>query len=59
MKERKNKEIKILLGVSGGIAAYKSAELIRLFKKEGFNVKVMMTKKCYKVYHTTYFSCLI
>jgi len=44
MKERKNKEIKILLGVSGGIAAYKSAELIRLFKKEGFNVKVMMTK---------------
>ncbi len=44
MKEKKNKEIKILLGVTGGIAAYKSAELIRLFKKEGFKVKVMMTK---------------
>ena len=44
MKEKKNKEIKILLGVTGGIAAYKSTELIRLFKKEGFKVKVLMTK---------------
>lgn len=44
MKERKNKEIKILLGVTGGVAAYKSAELIRLFRKEDFQVKVMMTE---------------
>ncbi len=35
---------KILLGVSGSIAAYKSAELIRLFKKEGAQVQVIMTK---------------
>jgi phosphopantothenoylcysteine decarboxylase/phosphopantothenate--cysteine ligase len=34
----------ILLGVTGGIAAYKSAELIRLFIKEGCLVKVIMTK---------------
>ena len=34
----------ILLGVTGGIAAYKSAELIRLFVKEGCHVKVIMTK---------------
>ncbi len=33
----------ILLGITGGIAAYKSAELIRLMKKEGFQVKVVMT----------------
>ena len=33
----------ILLGVTGGIAAYKSAEIIRLFKKEGANVRVVMT----------------
>jgi len=34
----------ILLGVSGGIAAYKSAELVRLFKKQGAEVQVVMTK---------------
>jgi phosphopantothenoylcysteine decarboxylase / phosphopantothenate---cysteine ligase len=34
---------KILLGVSGGIAAYKSAILTRLLIKEGAEVKVMMT----------------
>lgn len=34
----------ILLGVSGGIAAYKCAHLIRLFIKEGAHVKVVMTK---------------
>ncbi len=34
----------VLLGVTGSIAAYKSAELIRLFIKEGCLVKVIMTK---------------
>ena len=34
----------IILGVSGGIAAYKAAELTRLFKKEGADVRVVMTK---------------
>jgi len=33
----------ILLGVSGGIAAYKSAELVRMFVKEGASVHVVMT----------------
>ena len=33
----------ILLGISGGIAAYKSTYLVRLFKKEGANVQVLMT----------------
>lgn len=32
-----------MLGVSGGIAAYKSAELIRLLKKRQIEVKVVMT----------------
>lgn len=35
---------KIVLGVCGGIAAYKSCELVRLFKKAGHDVQVMMTK---------------
>ncbi|MGZ8946957.1 MAG: bifunctional phosphopantothenoylcysteine decarboxylase/phosphopantothenate--cysteine ligase CoaBC [Methylococcaceae bacterium] len=34
----------ILLGVSGGIAAYKSAELVRLLRKQGAEVRVVMTK---------------
>ncbi|TDQ31627.1 bifunctional phosphopantothenoylcysteine decarboxylase/phosphopantothenate--cysteine ligase CoaBC [Zeaxanthinibacter enoshimensis] len=34
----------ILLGVTGGIAAYKSAFLVRLLVKEGANVKVILTK---------------
>ena len=33
----------ILLGISGGIAAYKSAELVRLFSKKGAQVRVCMT----------------
>lgn len=33
----------ILLGVTGGIAAYKAAFLVRLFVKKGANVKVVMT----------------
>jgi phosphopantothenoylcysteine decarboxylase/phosphopantothenate--cysteine ligase len=35
---------KIVLGVSGSIAAYKSAELVRLCRKAGAEVKVVMTK---------------
>jgi phosphopantothenoylcysteine decarboxylase/phosphopantothenate--cysteine ligase len=34
----------ILLGVTGGIAAYKVLELVRLLKKEGAQVRVVMTK---------------
>ncbi|MCU0350516.1 MAG: bifunctional phosphopantothenoylcysteine decarboxylase/phosphopantothenate--cysteine ligase CoaBC [Flavobacterium sp.] len=34
---------KVLLGVSGGIAAYKTAHLVRLFIKAGAQVQVVMT----------------
>ncbi|MBD3723537.1 MAG: bifunctional phosphopantothenoylcysteine decarboxylase/phosphopantothenate--cysteine ligase CoaBC [Flavobacteriaceae bacterium] len=34
---------KIILGVSGGIAAYKTAHLVRLFIKAGAHVRVVMT----------------
>lgn len=34
----------IVVGVCGGIAAYKSCELVRLFVKDGFAVQVIMTK---------------
>lgn len=35
---------KILLGITGGIAAYKSAELCRELKKKGAEVRVVMTQ---------------
>lgn len=37
-------KVRILLGISGGIAAYKSAELTRLLIKAGAEVRVVMTE---------------
>ncbi|WP_438963729.1 bifunctional phosphopantothenoylcysteine decarboxylase/phosphopantothenate--cysteine ligase CoaBC [Winogradskyella sp.] len=37
------KDKNILLGITAGIAAYKSASLVRLFIKAGANIKVVMT----------------
>ena len=37
------KDKQVLLGVTGGIAAYKSVELLRLLKKAGADVHVAMT----------------
>ena len=34
----------ILVGVTGGIAAFKSASIVSLLKKKGYNVKVVMTE---------------
>lgn len=34
----------VLVGITGGIAAYKIATLVRLLVKEGFGVQVMMTE---------------
>ena len=42
MKSLANKNI--LLGVTGGIAAYKSAEIVRHLKKSGASVRVGMTR---------------
>jgi phosphopantothenoylcysteine decarboxylase / phosphopantothenate---cysteine ligase len=36
--------MKVLLGVGGGIAAYKSAELARLLMQQGHQVQVIMTR---------------
>ena len=44
MKKSKN----ILIGVCGGIASYKTCELVRLLVKDGFLVKVMMTESSTK-----------
>ncbi len=52
------KEIHILLGVTGGIAAYKSVELLRLLKKAGANVHVAMTDSAQKFVGKTTFEVL-
>src|SRR5689334_3994048 len=36
--------MKIALGVTGGIAAYKAAELVRLLQDRGLEVQVVMTR---------------
>jgi len=42
--KRKNKTRNIVLGVTGSIAAYKAAELVRLMKGRGWDVRVVMTR---------------
>src|ERR1700676_3411291 len=35
--------MRVALGVSGGVAAYKAAELVRKLQQEGIDVQVVMT----------------
>jgi phosphopantothenoylcysteine decarboxylase/phosphopantothenate--cysteine ligase len=39
----RDKPMRITLGVTGGVAAYKAAELVRLLQQDGFTVQVVMT----------------
>jgi len=39
---------KILIGVTGGIAAYKTCEVVRALYKQGFDVYVVMTENATK-----------
>ncbi|MEO7762440.1 MAG: flavoprotein, partial [Casimicrobiaceae bacterium] len=34
----------VVLGITGGIAAYKAAELVRLLVQDNFTVQVVMTE---------------
>lgn len=49
---------KVLLGISGGIAAYKSCELVRLLKKAGHQVNVVMTRAAKDFISPTTFQAL-
>jgi phosphopantothenoylcysteine decarboxylase / phosphopantothenate---cysteine ligase len=49
---------RILLGVTGGIAAYKTAELVRLFVKAGKDVTVAMTESATQFVGTATFQAL-
>lgn len=52
------KDKRILLGVTGGIAAYKAVELLRLLKKAGADVNVMMTDSAQEFLTRTTFEVL-
>ena len=39
-----NRSLRVLLGVSGGIAAYKSAEMVRRFRARGHEVRCALTR---------------
>ncbi|MBC7326987.1 bifunctional phosphopantothenoylcysteine decarboxylase/phosphopantothenate--cysteine ligase CoaBC [bacterium] len=56
--ERALQSRRIVLGVSGGIAAYKAVELLRLLQKEGAEVRVVMTKSATKFVSPLTFSTL-
>ena len=43
MSESENSGTRILLGVTGGVAAYKSPELVRRLREKGAQVQVVMT----------------
>jgi phosphopantothenoylcysteine decarboxylase / phosphopantothenate---cysteine ligase len=43
-QRRENSEMRITLGVTGGVAAYKAGELVRRLQQEGFSVQVVMTR---------------
>ena len=47
-KDLNNINVKILLIISGGIASYKSLEIIRLIKKANIDLDVVMTKSAQK-----------
>jgi phosphopantothenoylcysteine decarboxylase/phosphopantothenate--cysteine ligase len=49
---------KILLGITGGIAAYKACELLRILQKRGAEVRVAMTSEATKFVGQTTFAAL-
>jgi len=49
---------KVLLGVTGSIAAYKACELLRVFQKRGAEVRVVMTEEATKFVGPTTFAAL-
>ena len=49
---------KVLVGVCGGIAAYKAVELVRALQREGAEVRVMMTRAAQEVVQPLTFATL-
>ena len=50
--------MKIALGVTGGIAAYKAAEIVRLLQDRGIRVQVIMTRSAQEFVRPLTFAAL-
>ncbi len=48
----------VLIGITGAVAAYKACELIRMFKRNNANVKVVVTPNAIKFVTRTTLECL-
>jgi phosphopantothenoylcysteine decarboxylase / phosphopantothenate---cysteine ligase len=57
-KINKQKFMKIALGVTGGIAAYKAAEIVRLLQDRGIRVQVVMTRSAQEFVRPLTFAAL-
>ncbi len=58
MPSQKSSKQRVVLGVTGGIAAYKACELVRLLKKGGHEVKVVMSRNAEKFVGSITFEAL-
>lgn len=58
MNETKSTSLNIIVGVTGGIACYKSCELVRLLQKAGHHVKVIMTENAKQFVQLNTFAAL-
>lgn len=56
--QNENAKKTVLVGVTGGIAAYKACEIVRGLQKQGFHVKVAMTEHATKFVDPTTFRAL-
>jgi len=51
----KSTNLKVILGVTGSISAYKAVDILRLFQKNGHSVRVIMTENAQKFIPTLTF----
>ena len=58
MKLFYNRAMRVTVGVSGGIAAYKAAELVRALQRQGLEVHVVMTAAACKFVQPLTFAAL-
>src|SRR6185369_10567290 len=53
-----NRAMRVTVGVSGGIAAYKAAELVRALQRQGLEVHVVMTESATRFIQPLTFAAL-
>ena len=51
---RRGRSMRVALGVSGGVAAYKAAELVRRLQQESIDVQVVMTRERAGIHHSSH-----